>query len=58
MSEHNDFQDSGPFCQHWGDPSDCDEVCAGCGHFCHQHQSDACNAPNCPCPAFQDATYT
>ena len=31
---NEDFQDSGPFCQHWGD-SDCDECrvkCDACGH--------------------------
>lgn len=23
--------ESGPYCQHWQDPSDCDYVCANCG---------------------------
>lgn len=28
--------ESGPFCRHWGSPSDCDEVCV-CGHKCVEH---------------------
>lgn len=29
--------DSGPFCRHWHDPADCEELCATCGHRCAQH---------------------
>jgi len=28
--EYEEF-DSGPFCIHWVDPSECDEVCLNCG---------------------------
>ena len=36
MSEWDDYE-SGPFCRHWGDPSDCHAVCAACGHACSRH---------------------
>ncbi len=29
--------ESGPFCRHWYDASDCDIVCATCGHRCIDH---------------------
>lgn len=29
--------DTGPFCRHWGDPSDCDIECAHCGCRCPEH---------------------
>lgn len=32
-----DDYETGPFCRHWGDPSDCDEVCKTCGHGCTRH---------------------
>ena len=32
-----DEYDSGPFCRHYGDPSDCDEVCDNCGCRCTRH---------------------
>lgn len=34
--------ESGPFCKHWGDPSDCEEVCARCGHPCCAHGAGEC----------------
>ena len=40
--EHFDEYESGPFCRHWGDPADCDELCANCHHKCSWHQ-DECN---------------
>ena len=43
--------DSGPFCRHWGDPSDCNEKCK-CGHKCCQHDyidNDCCI---CDCEQF------
>lgn len=42
--------DSGPFCIHWADPSDCDELCQ-CGHKCFQH-NDRCYA--CDCLEFRE----
>jgi len=50
--------DSGPFCRHWGDPSDCDEVCLTCGHKCceHDHCGDlVCHVEGCECKEFKDA---
>ena len=37
MCEEDEYWESGPFCRHWGDPSDCDERCATCGHLCRWH---------------------
>lgn len=36
--------DSGPFCEHWSDPSDCEEGCMSCGKLCREHDwdDDAC----------------
>ena len=48
--------DSGPFCQHWGDPSDCDEMCK-CGHQCCQHDlwddDHGCRVEGCACLLFE-----
>jgi hypothetical protein len=41
---------SGPYCEHWADPSDCDEVCAACGRKCRAHDSEENN----DCPKFQN----
>ena len=47
--------DSGPFCPHWCDPSDCDEICK-CGHMCsdHSYWSNDCREENCSCELFED----
>jgi hypothetical protein len=48
--------ESGPFCRHWGDPSDCDEECARCGHRCCRHGAEsadfACMEEGCECEAW------
>jgi hypothetical protein len=50
--------DSGPFCQHWHDPSDCGVVCAACGDACWLHREGRCDGPGgpfgCPCAGFVD----
>jgi hypothetical protein len=39
-----DEADSGPFCNHYNDPSDCCTPCLNCGVMCKFHNSDeACN---------------
>ncbi len=43
--------ESGPFCRHYGDPSDCSEKCAVCGHECHEHHL-SCDHEGCACPAW------
>jgi len=50
--------ESGPFCRHWRDPSDCDEVCAECGHRCVDHGfSDGdSSCDECDCTAWKEAT--
>jgi hypothetical protein len=42
--------DSGPFCWHWSDPSDCDEECLdpNCKHRCGEHRPE-CSVEGCPC---------
>lgn len=48
---------SGPFCRHWGDPSDCDELCLSCGHKCCNHEQgydgDA-SCRECKCKEYKD----
>ena len=51
--------ETGPFCRHWGDPSDCDEICDNCGHACHKHSKwddydSPCNVDECGCQNFGD----
>lgn len=47
--------DSGPFCRHWSDPSDCNELCK-CGHKCSEHAyGDYCVVDDCTCDGFDDA---
>mgnify|MGYP001568647700 FL=1 len=48
--------ETGPFCQHFSDPSDCEELCLGCSHGCPDHERSAesgkprvCTLPGCPC---------
>lgn len=36
----DDPYESGPFCRHYSDPSDCQETCAHCGHRCKWHDPD------------------
>jgi hypothetical protein len=46
--------ETGPFCRHWGDPSDCDRKCV-CGHTCVEHdfaEPGACM--ECDCKAFDE----
>lgn len=45
--------DSGPYCRHWGDPSDCGSECATCGHQCCQH-GQGCIVDGCACEEFTD----
>ncbi len=49
--------ESGPFCRHWSEASDCEEVCQTCGHGCIQHGfgdgSDTdCRIDECGCEAW------
>ena len=36
MSDDWAEHESGPFCRHWDDPSDCQLRCI-CGHLCRDH---------------------
>jgi len=45
--------ESGPFCCHWADPSDCEESCQGCKHQCRQHLcGDFCKLDSCDCKEY------
>jgi len=55
--EYNDDwkDDSGPFCQHWSDPSECEKICATCGHECRWHtMGEKCRIEGCDCEKFMD----
>jgi len=62
MSENWDDYESGPFCRHWSDPSECDECragCATCGHSGLDHDFNkpgACN--ECHCEAWVEPQIT
>jgi hypothetical protein len=43
--------DSGPYCQHWSELTDCEIVCLDCGHSCSDHICDHCD--KCSCPMFR-----
>jgi hypothetical protein len=51
MSEDWADYDTGLFCRHWGDPVDCDRLCARCGHGCVVHsvtdQGTYCTEADC-----------
>lgn len=54
-----DNYETGPFCRHYNDPSDCDEPCARCGHKCSEHgggwdNNEPCEHDGCACPGFVD----
>lgn len=40
--------ETGPFCRHWGDPSECEKLCK-CGHQCHEHYDSNCDVDDCQC---------
>ena len=46
--------DSGPFCRHWGDPSDCAWLCT-CGDRCDAHSAHDDSCRECDCLKFVDA---
>jgi hypothetical protein len=58
MAENEEEQeeveyDSGPYCEHWFDPWECEELCK-CGHMCKQHPGSCCLVEGCPCEEFKD----
>lgn len=51
-NDGNDWEDydSGPYCRHWSDPSDCEITCANCGHHCQRHSIvEPSNCFDCKC---------
>lgn len=46
--------DSGPFCRHYHDPSDCDLTCAKCGHRCPDHDYTDGTCMECDCPQWEE----
>ena len=62
MDDHDDGEveyDSGPFCRHWSDPSDCEVVCDNCGHPCYMHEygddDTSCKEEDCDCTAWMES---
>lgn len=58
---HDDESDwseyeSGPFCRHWSDPWECENVCK-CGHTCPEHSScdNSCNVEGCDCQEWAES---
>lgn len=49
----SDYPESGPFCRHWADPSDCEERCFRCGHSCGAHHPDD-DCDHCDCAGWLD----
>jgi hypothetical protein len=53
-----DDYNTGPFCQHYGTPGECDDVCERCKHICGKHDNDSddheCDVEDCSCPSFID----
>lgn len=49
-----DDYETGPFCEHYGSPYDCGELCK-CGHKCCEHWDGAeCQVEGCKCEKFVD----
>ena len=53
----DDDYESGPYCRHWAELWDCDEVCARCGHRCDRHvwSGDQCEEAGCSCDAWVES---
>lgn len=52
MEDDSEDYDSGTFCRHYADPSDCEERCI-CGHKCPQHDYEYPGpCMECGCVAF------
>lgn len=52
MSDEIEFE-SGPYCSHWADPSECTEICE-CGHECCRHYIFDRYCLDCECKSFID----
>lgn len=51
LDDWSDYE-SGPFCRHWSEPSECEEKCMKCGHSCQEHGSidnEPCTHEGCSC---------
>jgi hypothetical protein len=57
MDEDEDkVPESGPFCRHFHDPADCEEVCI-CGHTCNYHGANpdsGCLVGDCSCAQWEE----
>ena len=52
MDDEDPAYESGPFCMHWSDPSDCTEKCT-CGHDCRDHHYGM-DCKWCDCENFKE----
>lgn len=46
--------DTGPFCRHYMDPSDCELNCVACGCRCRDHDYSDGECMACDCKAYVD----
>ena len=54
MPDDGEYE-SGPYCQHWSEPWDCEDPCV-CGHPCKRHDihDRDCRERSCSCKKFED----
>lgn len=50
--DSSDYE-SGPFCIHWGEAVDCDELCM-CGHSCNSHDGGYEGCGQCDCEEWRE----
>lgn len=46
--------ETGPFCRHYSDPSDCELNCVTCGHRCTDHDIADGDCFRCECKLYKD----
>lgn len=60
-SDDDDWSDydSGPFCRHYSQLGDCDDICGACGHSCNMHDGgndgNGCDENGCTCPGWKES---
>ncbi len=49
--------ESGPYCKHWMESWECEEICKTCGHQCGRHDAfdSECYEDDCGCKEFIDS---
>jgi hypothetical protein len=60
MEDEYEGFETGPFCRHWSDPSECERKCLTCGHACCKHgfgdgSDPECFEDGCQCQLWTEA---